>query len=179
MGRTCITRALLWILAVGLVGCGSPEPAPSRAPGAVYSGPGAARSPALRRPAPSRPPPPSVFNMSSFTFIATEGTFRVYKLGTLIEQKKANEHRDGRVRFIVLGGGRGRIVGNMGTAPLTVHRTTTALVLIERTTGGSEHILTIYNVWEPRVKGFRAHYTRTVSLGGEVMRSEYLGYARP
>lgn len=76
----------------------------------------------------------------------------------------------------------GKVFGNSGAADVEVHRTAGAVRFVERTLMGSEHVLSITDVWIPN-KGFRASYIRNIAnefvSPPEILRSVFSGYARP
>ena len=61
----------------------------------------------------------SLHDMTLFAFYSKSGVFRVYKLGKVIEEKADNSLRNGSLRFLILGSGEARIIGNNGVPTLT------------------------------------------------------------
>ena len=120
---------------------------------------------------------PSVYDLSSFAFFATSGTFRVYKLGELIEEQPTTDLGDGSLKFFILSPQKAMMLGNQGTTEVRVYRPGNGLSFIEDTPMG-KHIFTVYDEWISHRRGFRATYNRTVKFAGETLRTTYSGYAR-
>ena len=122
----------------------------------------------------------SLQNMTSFAFYSKSGVFRVYKLGKVIEEKKDNQLQRGSLKFLILGPGQARIIGNNGAGKVTLHRTRSSVSFVETTLAGDQHIFTVHDEWDEKAGGFRATYIRTVTsrILNEVMRTTYKGHAK-
>ena len=122
----------------------------------------------------------SLQDKTSFAFHSKSGVFRVYKLGKVIEEKADNSLRNGSLRFLILGPGQARIIGNNGAGKVKLYRTKSSVSFVETTPGGGQHIFTVYDEWDEKAKGFRATYIRTVPnpILNEVMRTTYKGHAK-
>ena len=122
----------------------------------------------------------SLAGKTSFAFYSKSGIFRVYKLGQVIEEKKDNSLRNGSLRFLILGPGQARIIGNNGAGKVALHRTKTSVSFVETAAFGGQHIFTVYDEWDEKAGGFRAVYIRTVHnpIANEVMRTTYKGHAK-
>ena len=125
---------------------------------------------------------PTLAAYTSFAFFAEEGEFSVYKLGELVEKQTASDMRDGQLRFVILGPGRGLVFGNMGSSEVEVLRSRESVSFVEMTPTGSRHVFTVYDEWLPESGGFRATYIRNsenpLTNPPEVLRTVYSGYAR-
>jgi hypothetical protein len=125
---------------------------------------------------------PSIRTCTSFAFFAEAGEFTVYSRGRLLAKERANDMRDGQLRFVAVTPTRGLVYGNMGTAEADVHRTAESVVFVETSLAGSMHTFTVYDQWVADVRGFRATYIRNtenpLASPPEILRTIYTGYAR-
>ncbi len=122
-----------------------------------------------------------IHDIPIFAFYSTSGIFKVYKLGEVIDQKRVNDHKDGSLRFMNLGKGNGKVLGNAGTGFVKVTQTKNSISFIESVpAGGTEHVFTVYDEWDPSVNGYKAIYHRTVNhiAANEILKTNYSGYAR-
>ena len=120
----------------------------------------------------------SLQDMTSFAFYSKSGVFRVYKLGKVIEEKADNSLRNGSLRFLILGPGQARIIGNNGAGKVKLYRTKSSVSFVETAVLGDQHIFTVENQWDEKAGGYKATYLRTVTFGDEVWRTVYRGHAK-
>jgi len=141
-------------------------------------------------------PPEPLKSIKAFKFISTEGSFSVStKLGKEVESKKANDFQTPETAMTFIRNKQnkntekesflqsGTIVGNSGVESCLVLDGSNGISFLELVPAGCVHQLSIANVWDKKLGGFKATYHRRnmVVLGEKFMiaNSVYYGVAVP
>ncbi len=141
-------------------------------------------------------PPEPLKSVKAFKFISTEGSFSVSKkIGTEVESKKADDFQTPETAMTFIRNKQdkesqkdsfmqsGTIVGNSGVENCLVLDGSNGISFLELLPSGCIHQLSIANVWDKKLGGFKATYHRRnmVVLGDKFMigNSIYYGVAVP
>ena len=127
---------------------------------------------------------PSLFDYQSFSLYSKKGTFTKTDLvsGEVIKQEKSSGFQKGELKFVATSEGKGLILGNQGSAEVSITKNENSITFVETTSVGNKHILIIYDDWNEDDGGFYFVYTRNIVddfLLMATLRSVYKGVAKP
>lgn len=88
----------------------------------------------------------------------------------------------GEMVFRIQSDGKGIMIGNAGTADVAVIKQASSIHFLEMTEAGNLMVLTVYNTWSDKEKGFFFVYQRRAWMWPHIAAgvfSTYWGYAKP
>lgn len=97
-------------------------------------------------------------------------------------ERDDNFSSKGEIVLRIQGDGKGIIIGNAGSSDVAVIKHQSSIHFLEMTNTGNLMVLTIYNTWSDKEKGFFFVYQRRAWMWPHVaagVYSTYWGYAKP
>ena len=129
---------------------------------------------------------PTLKEIKTFLVYAKEGNYKAFDISTgkLIENKEANDFRNGEIQYTITGPNSAIISANQGSAEVELVKDDRSVTFIETTIFGNKMIMIISDKWDTKEKGFLFTYIRNVKMppfdpSGKLLRSIYSGIAKP